>query len=88
VCKGAGTAAAVAQATASVYAVAVASMVANCVLVGEASAKVTALANAKAKAEVWVSSYFGTVATAGDCETCSAYATSWEYVVVVPGAIS
>jgi hypothetical protein len=58
----------------------VASVVANCVLVGDASAKVTALANAKAKAEVWVSSYFGAVAAAGDCETCSAYAASWGYI--------
>jgi hypothetical protein len=80
VCNGAGTAAAVAQATASAYAAAVASVVANCILVGDASAKVTALANARAKAEIWVTSYFNAFAFASDCETCGAYAESWGFI--------
>jgi hypothetical protein len=80
VCHGVGTTAALAQQTASVYAAAVASVVANCVLVGDASAKVTALANAKAKAEVWVTSYFNAIAFSNDCETCFAYAASWGFI--------
>jgi hypothetical protein len=80
VCNGAGTSAAAAQSTASAYAAAVASVVADCVLVGDATAKVTALANAQAKAEVWVGAYFDAFAAAGDCETCSAFASSWGYI--------
>jgi hypothetical protein len=55
-------------------------VVAECVLVGDASAKVTALANAKAKAEVWVTSYFNAISFSSDCQTCSAYAASWGYI--------
>jgi hypothetical protein len=79
-CKGAGTAAAAAQATASAYAAAVASVVASCVRVGDAAAKVTALANAQAKAEVWVGSYFNAISSAIDCEPCTAFASSWGYI--------
>jgi hypothetical protein len=79
-CHGIGTTAALARQTASAYAAAVASAVANCILVGDASAKVTALANANAKAEVWVTSYFDAIASAADCKTCTLYAQSWGYV--------
>jgi hypothetical protein len=80
ICKGAGTDTDVALAAASAYAAACASVVAECVLVGDASAKVTALAKAQAKAEIWVASYFDAIAFASDCEACKAYAQSWGYI--------
>jgi hypothetical protein len=79
-CEGVGDANAIAEHTASAYAAAVASVVADCVLVGDASAKVTALANARAQAEVWVSSYFKAASLTTDCITCSAFASSYGYI--------
>jgi hypothetical protein len=66
-----------AQQTASAHAVAVASVVADCVLVGDATATVHALANARAKVEAWVTSYFNAFVFSGDCETCEAFASSY-----------
>jgi hypothetical protein len=79
-CNGDGDPLVIAQQTASAYAAAVASVVANCVLVGDVSAKVTALANARAKAEVWVNSYFDAYAFGSDCKTCEAFAHSWGFI--------
>jgi hypothetical protein len=79
-CNGDGDPLVIAQQTASAYAAAVASVVANCVLVGDVSAKVTALANARAKAEVWVNSYFDAYAFGSDCKTCDAFARSWGFI--------
>jgi hypothetical protein len=80
ICDGVYDAYAVAQETASAYAAAVASVVADCVLVGDATAKVTALANARAKAEVWVKSYFSAFTFTFDCIGCSAFAESYGYI--------
>jgi hypothetical protein len=79
-CKGDGDAHAIAVATASAYAAAVASVVAKCVLVGDVSAKITALANAEAKAKVWVNSYFDSFAFGADCKTCDSIANSWGFI--------
>jgi hypothetical protein len=54
--------------------------VANCVLTGDASASVKATADATAKANVWVSSYFDAIAEASNCKTCEAFANSWGYI--------
>jgi hypothetical protein len=80
ICDGTGSSNDIAAQTASAYASAVASVVANCVLVGDSSAKVHAVAEAKAQAEIWVSSYFEAVANAANCETCEAWAYSWGYI--------
>jgi hypothetical protein len=80
VCDGTGSSEEAAYATASAYAAAVASVVANCVLAGDASASVKAAADARARAEVWVSAFFDVVAQATDCEKCEAWASSWGYI--------
>jgi spore coat protein U-like protein len=80
ICTGAGLATDVAKATASAYAAACASVVASCVLVGDSTAKVKALASAQAKAEIWVASYFNALAFGSDCEACTAYASSKGYI--------
>jgi hypothetical protein len=79
-CDGVGDANAIAEQTAEAYAAAVVSVVADCVLVGDATAKVTALANARAQAEVWVNSYFSAYAFGTDCKTCGAFADSYGYI--------
>jgi hypothetical protein len=80
ICDGSGSSEEAASATASAYAAAVASVVAECVLAGDASASVKATADARAKAEVWVLAYFDAVAQASDCEKCEAWAASWGYI--------
>jgi hypothetical protein len=80
VCSGSDFVETAAQQTASAYASAVASVVADCILVGDATAKVHAVANARAKAEVWVTSYFNAFSAAGDCETCEAFSRSYGYI--------
>jgi hypothetical protein len=80
VCSGVDFVQTAANQTASAYASAVASVVADCILVGDATAKVNAVANARAKAEVWVASYFDAFAAAGDCETCESFARSYGYI--------
>jgi hypothetical protein len=79
-CDGLGTAAGAAQAAASAYAAAVASAAASCILVGDARAKEASLANARAKAEAWVSAHFDAITTAVDCEKCSPFVVSWGYI--------
>jgi hypothetical protein len=82
-CNGSGTAAGAAQAATSAYAAAVVSAVASCILVGDASVKVSALANARVKAEAWVSAHFDAITSAVDCEPCGEvtdFAYSWGYI--------
>jgi hypothetical protein len=54
--------------------------VATCSLTGESIASVKAFADARAKANLWVSSYFDAVAEASNCKTCKAFASSWGYI--------
>lgn len=78
--SGAKTAHDIAEATAEAFALAVATASAECKLSGDASAYVNAEANARAAADVWLEAYASAFAQAGDCNQCSAFASSWGYV--------
>jgi hypothetical protein len=79
-CDGTGSASSIARQTAGAFALAIAGSAGGCVLAGDASAKVYASAQARSKAEVWLSAYFEAIALAATCGKCEAFTTSWGYI--------